>query len=242
MEMLTMVLAALISFLGLPIGFILAKISKEELEAGKRYFQVMQSAIYALTILFVLSSFNIPINAFIVIAIVIVYLSLKLNPKALISYIVFIPLFLISSKNTNLFILTSSLIFLYGLPTGALIIQRGFKNYMKEEIENPISTGYLSKAMQKIKYIIWVVMLEIISIPTVVMKGKTNAIFHLKFVCPLCPSSRKRHRDVHGNSACWWEYHWERKSYNIPKHFGIMNWIRQYTRFGTNLKKFKKIK
>ena len=85
-------------------------------------------------------------------------------------------------------------------------------------------------------------MLEIITLPANFMKKKNNALYHLKFVCPICPSSRKKHRDVKGNSTCWWEYNWRRGKYSIPYHFGFKNWVLQYTRHGTNLKKFRNIK
>ncbi|MBR9692188.1 hypothetical protein GOV06_05385 [Candidatus Woesearchaeota archaeon] len=241
-DILNIILAIIVSLLGLPVGFLLAKIAKEELEYGKIYFQWMRRIILIAAILFVFYSFNLKIGTFILIAIMITGLIIRFDPNAIISYFIFSILLFRVLENINLLVLTFSLVFLYGLPTGALMILRGFVNYMREEIENPINIGFGRKLMQKIKYVLWVTMLEILTFPSLFMEKKKGALYHLKFVCPICPSSRKKHRDVHGKSTCWWEYNWLKGKYNVPKHFGMINWIKQYIGYGTNLKKFRNFK
>ena len=239
MEILNLALAAIISLAGLPAGLLVAKFTKEELNPGKRYFMWMQNLLLIAAIIAFFYYNNLGITIFVILAILASILIIKSNPRAITSYIIFFVLIAFSFKKIELLTILFSSVFMYGLPTGALITSKGLANYMKEELENPINPSYRKKLTQKIIYVAWVIMLEIKSIPAYFMKKKSCAEYHLKFVCPLCPSSRKKHRDVHGESTCWWEYNWRKGNYNIPKHFGIMNWIRQYMMLGTNLKKFK---
>jgi len=60
MEILNLILGLIIAVLGLPIGFILAKIAKEELKPGKKYFKWMQGVILVLTPIFIVfgAAFN----------------------------------------------------------------------------------------------------------------------------------------------------------------------------------------
>ena len=237
MEVLNVILAAVISLSGLPMGLLLAKITKEELKPGKKYFQWMQALILIIAVLAVFYSYDIGTVTFIGLAVIVSAIIIKSNPRAIISYFVFFILFVLGFTNANLLIVLFSLVFLYGLSTGALIRLRGLKRYMKEEIENPTQKRQI--IAKKIIYIVWVILLEIISFPAFFMKNKARAKYHLKFVCPICPSSRKQYRDVRGKSTCWWEYNWRKGNYGVPRHFGMINWIRQYLRLGTNLKQFK---
>ena len=237
MGILNTILALITAYSGLLIGLLLAKFTKEELKPGKKYFEWMQALILIGALLAVFYSYSLRTITFIGLSIIVTAFVIKSNPKAIISYYILTILFILSQKNINLLIFVSSLIFLYGLPTGAIITLRGLKMYMKEEFENP--TEKRRSLLKKSRYVAWVIMLEIIVIPTLFMIKKKCALYHLKFVCPICPSSRKKHRDVHGKSTCWWEYNWNKKNYSIPKHFGINNWIKQYVTGGTNLKRFK---
>ena len=242
MEILNIILTAVIALSGLPLGFLLAKIAKAELKSGKKYFQWMQNIIVISAIVLIFDSLEMNMIAFVIASIILSVVVIKVNPRATISYIILYFLLLVNIKNINMFTAVSALIFIYGFPTAALIMQKGLINYMKEELEKPIDPKLRKRLIRRIIHTAWAMMLELISIPALFMAKKNSAAYHLRFVCPICPSSRKIHRDVDGDSTCWWEYNWRRKNYKIPKHFGVINWIRQYTHFGTNLKKFKNIK
>jgi len=70
------------------------------------------------------------------------------------------------------------------------------------------------------------------------MNKKGNAQWHLKHVCPRCPRWRKEMRAANSKS-CWWESGWKMENCEIPKTFGIVNWLSQYLFLKTNLSKFK---
>ena len=237
MAVLNIVLTVIIALAGLPIGILLGKITKEELKSGKKYFEWMQAIFLILAALAILYSYNIGLLVFIAVSILISILIIKGNPRAVISYLVFLFLFVLSLKNTNLLIIVSSLIFLYGLPTGSLIRHIGLIKYMKKEIENP--TEKRKNLLKKIIYVAWVVMLEILAIPTVFMGSRSCGEFQINIIVPICPSSRKKHRDINGKITCLWKYHWSKGNFKIPKQFGIINWIKQYMTGSTNLKRFK---
>jgi len=84
--------------------------------------------------------------------------------------------------------------------------------------------------------------LDILSLPGKFMSKKNNAKWHLKVVCPLCPKFRKKYRDVYNKGYCWWESKWKKKEYDIPKHFGVLNWLKSYFGFHTDLTNFHQIK
>lgn len=81
--------------------------------------------------------------------------------------------------------------------------------------------------------------LDIISIPSIFLNKEYNAKYHLKVVCPLCPNYRRRYREVN-NKECWWEKEWKKANYNIPKTFGVKNYIKTYLGIKTHLEKFKR--
>ena len=120
MQILNIIFAAIIALLGLPAGLILAKIAKQELKPGKKYFFFMQDILLILAIIFVLYSYQLNLYLFLVLGLIITVIIIKTNLKPKLTYPILIILFLLSTENQNLLILTSSLIFLYGLPTAAL--------------------------------------------------------------------------------------------------------------------------
>lgn len=113
------VLASLIVLLGLPAGLILAKIAKEELKDGEKYFLFLQDVLFILTTLLFFSQFN--VYAFFIFGILSALFAIKVNLRPDVVYPLFIVMFLISMFNQNLIIYLSSMMFLYGLPTGALV-------------------------------------------------------------------------------------------------------------------------
>ena len=84
--------------------------------------------------------------------------------------------------------------------------------------------------------------IDILALPGKFMSKKGNALFHLKYVCPKCPKSRRKLRDVHGTNACWWEDNWKKGIYSIKRDFGLLNYLSFYLFYKTHLKKYKKHK
>ena len=82
--------------------------------------------------------------------------------------------------------------------------------------------------------------LDILSIPSKFMGKEGNAAYHRKYVCVRCPNYRRKYRDVDGKGVCWWTENWAKGNYDIPKHFGVSNWIRSYLGLKMKLDKYKK--
>lgn len=131
MEIINLILTLIVSFLGLPIGFLLAMIAKEELNKGESYFIWVQDIILIISVnsFFYSSSKNILTLA--AIFFITSYLIVKFRPRAIIGYILLIIIFYLSLDNFNITLLISSFIFLYGLPTAALIKLEGLNTLKK---------------------------------------------------------------------------------------------------------------
>lgn len=130
MNLLNYSLATIIAYLGLFIGFLLAIIAKEEIKPGKKYFIFLQKII--LLLIFISLLIFIDLNYLLVLlisAFIVIYLSKtkKEFNKLPYIYILLSIIFYLSSKKLNLFIIESSLIFLYGLPTGSLLTKKSKK-------------------------------------------------------------------------------------------------------------------
>ena len=126
MQLLNYSLISLISFSGLLVGIILAFTAKEELKPGKKYFMLMQKITLLMILIFLLNFFN--INLYLRITIYVLFILLMaINIKSQIIYPVLGIVFFISSKNPELFIINSILIFLYGFPTGSLFAKKIIK-------------------------------------------------------------------------------------------------------------------
>jgi len=143
MNLLNYSLTALISYLGLFAGFILAIIAKEELKAGKKYFILSQKIILLLIFIFLLVFIDLNyiiillILAFILISLWKTYSEKEFNELPYI-YAILAIIFYISSKTLNLFIIESSLIFLYGLPIGTLLTKKDKKETIINILKNAI--------------------------------------------------------------------------------------------------------
>jgi hypothetical protein len=85
-------------------------------------------------------------------------------------------------------------------------------------------------------YWLW---LDIMSIPAAFLENKPRAKYHMKHICPKCPSEKKMLRDVAGNGKCWWKENWMSGNYTIPRDLGITNLLTQYLGW-TDLEAFKK--
>jgi len=130
MNILNYSLAAIIAYLGLFIGILLAIMAKEEIKPGKKYFIFLQKIILLLIFIFLLIYTDLNyILILLILALIIVHLlktKKEFNELPYI-YIILSIIFFLSSKILNFFIIESSLIFLYGLPTGSLLTNKDKK-------------------------------------------------------------------------------------------------------------------
>ena len=126
MQLLNYSLISLISFSGLLIGMILAFTAKEELDPGKKYFILLQKIILLLILILLLNSLDISIYFRIIIYALFIFL-MTINIKSQAIYPALAIIFFISSKDINLFIINSILIFFYGFPTGSLFAKKLIK-------------------------------------------------------------------------------------------------------------------
>ena len=130
MNLLNYSLAALASYIGSFIGFILALMAKEEIKPGKKYFLFLQNAVLSIVfiVLFIFLGLNY-IVILLLLACIIIYITKKKKEfnDTIYTYILLSVIFYLSSKNINLFIIEDSLIFIYGLPTGTLLTTKNKK-------------------------------------------------------------------------------------------------------------------
>ena len=125
MQFLIYFLTSLTIFSALFAGMVLALSAKEELKPGKKYFILLQGVVLLSVIA---SFFAFYINIYLVyfIAVLLIFLLYfnyakfkEIRPYAV--YPVLAIIFYLSSKKLSLFVIESSLMFLYGLPTGSLL-------------------------------------------------------------------------------------------------------------------------
>ncbi|MBD3303937.1 hypothetical protein GF343_02235 [Candidatus Woesearchaeota archaeon] len=121
MEVINYVLAAVVAALGLVSGRALARIAKEEIKPGKKYFLILQKFLFCLTVFLVMHFNRTNVHYTWTGALIIfVYLSWsKKIPTYFISVILGLGMYLASL--TGSFLLISGVIFLYGLPAGSLM-------------------------------------------------------------------------------------------------------------------------
>ncbi len=126
MQLLNYSLISLISFSGLLIGMILAFTAKEELDPGKKYFILLQKLTLLIILIFLLNFLDIIIYFRIIIYALFIFL-MTINIKSQAVYPILAVVFFISSKDINLLIINSILIFFYGFPTGSLFAKKLIK-------------------------------------------------------------------------------------------------------------------
>lgn len=142
MDLMNYALASVFVYLGLFVGFILALIAKEELEAGKGYFIFLRDLIFSLIIFFLLYFNNIQIWLSILVAALILFFLVKSKISPVITYL-FLA-FVFNSAFRGLlksFIIESSLIFIYGIPIGTLLTYRLKNKKLKSIKEIMIKYG-----------------------------------------------------------------------------------------------------
>ena len=137
MQFINYFFASLISFSGLLTGLILITIAPEEQKPLQKYFIILRKILLLMIFIFLFFYyFNIEFYLLTLVAYFafLLFAEYRMNDifkKAIIDYISLGILFFLSSTNSNLFTIESSLIFLYGLPTASLICNRKNNNHNK---------------------------------------------------------------------------------------------------------------
>lgn len=129
MELINYALASFIVSLGVICGLVMGKMAKEELRPGKKYFAILQSLVIFLMVVFAV---YLNLRPYITVLLAFLFLvrlhhvNILKEPKLVfyyIAYVVFSILFFEASRSASL-IIFPVLIFIYGLPTGSLLIMR----------------------------------------------------------------------------------------------------------------------
>lgn len=127
--------ASLASFSGLLIGMLLIKIAPEEQKPLEKYLVWARKIILLLVFVFsMFYFFNNYLNLLTLLGYFAFTLLLEcklkdLFKKTIVTYILLGILFFLSSKNMNLFVIESSIILLYGIPTASLLYRKKEPNY-----------------------------------------------------------------------------------------------------------------
>lgn len=124
MEAINYILGFAVVISGFALGIILAKIAKEELKQGKKYFILFQTAL--ISIIFTVAILDAQNTIFkIALAVVLVYLILfEYRLNWILSYASFAFIYFFCISDLNILILLSALMFIYGFPTGSLIFSK----------------------------------------------------------------------------------------------------------------------
>ncbi len=112
--MLVLISMSVIAVLGLAVGAVLAKVSPEEMKPGKKYFSFLRKLMLT-AFLVVLALYSNGMWQYILIGLVIGFF-IRLN------YLYFG--LAMASASGNLLFLVAALIFLYGIPTGSLMVEK----------------------------------------------------------------------------------------------------------------------
>lgn len=132
-----------VTFLGPFVGLLIGHMTKEELKDGRKYFNLMRFIlVLALIIAFFFYFPQIPIPLLIFIIFLIIFINRKYQKDFLI-YAIFGILFYLSLIKTELFLITSSIIFLYGLPSGSLFLERHIEEKNKLKLIKKTFMNYL---------------------------------------------------------------------------------------------------
>ncbi|MBI3034660.1 hypothetical protein HYY72_05880 [Candidatus Woesearchaeota archaeon] len=125
--------AGIVSFLGIACGIIVGLMALEELKAGRRYLEAFQKVLLAAIAVVFLNYLGMGIVFRIAAyAAVILLLASRINVKSAFAYPVLGLLFFASSKSGGFFIV-ASLVFLYGLPSGSLVVAGNLKRLSKAD-------------------------------------------------------------------------------------------------------------
>ena len=135
MQFINYLLALIVTFLGLYVGALLGFICAEELRVGQKYFLIIKKLL--LLLIFLITIFQLFISGYyiwLVMVFSLAYYLIKKNTKdsLLFSSIFLSAAFYLSSFNADIFLLISSLIFVYALPIGTMIVYANKKSNNKD--------------------------------------------------------------------------------------------------------------
>lgn len=118
MQFLQFLAAVAISYLGLLAGFILATMTREELPTAKKYFPWLQRLVIILVaaVSMRLLNFGIPARLASYAALLVL---LAVKPNLQLFYALFGAAVFAAARNSNALLITSSLVFLFGLLSGS---------------------------------------------------------------------------------------------------------------------------
>jgi hypothetical protein len=140
-------LAALISFAGLITGMFLTYSNKDELKPGRNYFVFAQKIIWAGII--AVTGFAYGLN-WLILGLIFVFVALPFFDSKQIKtpsmYLMYGIIFFLSTKSVPLLAVNSSLIFLFGLPSGTLL---------KLNEKSSIEKGFVLKLARHLGFFVW---------------------------------------------------------------------------------------
>jgi hypothetical protein len=119
-------LSSIAVFLGLVIGIVIANYTKEELVSGRKYFILIQRLLVLIITCFFLYSFHVRIYVILIALFLVSTGMYQLKIPLFVYYVIFGFLFFFSPELLNL----AGLMFLFGLPSGALIEKDVKKNLL----------------------------------------------------------------------------------------------------------------
>lgn len=131
-KMLNEFLASLVVGSGILIGALLARMAKEEVKLGLKYFILLKNILFSAVILTTIFYYT-RVNIMIALATPLLFSALfinKLQPVAV--YTAFAIVCILSSADSSLYLLVSSLIFLAGFPVGTIAYSAAKKNALIE--------------------------------------------------------------------------------------------------------------
>ncbi len=126
MQFLQFAATAIVTYLGLPTGFFLASLTREELHTARKYFTRLVPLVFIAAAVFSASYLSIAIAAKIAIYVVAIAVALKAN-LALLYFILGLAMGVISN-NSSAVLSVSSLVFLFGLLAGSLYFKKKFSS------------------------------------------------------------------------------------------------------------------
>jgi|GEM_PF-2338006 len=128
--MITYILTLMFTFLGVYVGAILAFIAPEELKPGKLYFKAFMNTILVFIFMILLYAYGANLFILIVLGVVaslFLYFTSEITPINQIAYFFLGVVYYFSTLTMDLFIVISSMIFIYGLPLGSMYVARRLK-------------------------------------------------------------------------------------------------------------------
>jgi len=132
--MISYIVTTVFAFFGVYVGALLAFIAPEEIRPGKMYFKALMNTLLVFMILILLKAYGANLFVLIFLGIsfsVTLYYTHLISPINQVAYFLLGIAFFFSTKTEELFILISSMIFIYGMPLGSLYVARRMKKSKK---------------------------------------------------------------------------------------------------------------